>query len=127
MKKISLIILLFFIFTNNSWSLEIIDKLFNKTKVYKCYYKDLSGPTFIGINNDFIIINFDEEEKYAIKYPITNENEKTIYAELLVNQKLDRRITFKKISKELTLDYRPGRTVKTISDYFELSCELIEN
>ena len=126
--RLLVFITLFFVVTfSNSWSLEFIDKLLNKTKVYKCHYEDPIGSTFIGINNDYIIINYDEEEKNTIKYPITNENEKTIYAELLVNQKLDRSRTFNKISKELTIDNQPGRVIKNKYYYTVLPCELIEN
>ena len=126
--RLLVFITLFFVVTfSNSWSLEFIDKLLNKTKVYKCNYKEFIGSMFIGINNEFIITNYDEEEKNITKYPITNENEKNIYAELLVNQKLDRSRTFNKISKELTIDNQPGRVVKNKYYYRKLSCELIEN
>ena len=126
--RLLVFITLFFVVTfSNSWSLEFIDKLLNKTKVYKCHFKEFTGSMFIGINNEFIITNYDEEEKNTTKYPITNENEKNIYAELLVNQKLDRSRTFNKISKELTIDNQPGRVIKNKYYYTVLPCELIEN
>ena len=126
--RLLVFITLFFVVTfSNSWSLEFIDKLLNKTKVYKCHFKEFNGSMFIGINNEFIITNYDEEEKNTTKYTITNENEKNIYAELLVNQKLDRSRTFNKISKELTIDNQPGRVIKNKYYYRKLSCELIEN